>query len=121
MPVLPPIIGGYTQEDFDAVSRFCRTYSSGACLRVPPLEGECAKLMTNAARYVPFALSNEFALVSALCNVNINRIMEAANTDYPCRLDWLEAMGARRTKPAFAGQLDGQEEHTFGVPIAARR
>ncbi len=86
MPTLPSIIGAYTREDFDVVSRFCRTYSSGACLQVTPLEAEFAKLMTNAARYVQFALSNEFALISAPYDVNINRIMEAANTDYP-RLD----------------------------------
>ena len=86
MPTLPSVIGAYTREDFDIVSQFCRTYSSGACLRVTPLEAEFAKLMTNAARYVQFALSNEFALISAPYDVNINRIMEAANTDYP-RLD----------------------------------
>lgn len=86
MPTLPSIIGAYTQADFDAVSRFCRTYSSGACLRVTPLEAEFAKLMTNTARYVQFALSNELALVSAPYDVNINRIIDAANTDYP-RLD----------------------------------
>ncbi len=86
MPRLPSIIGAYTQEDFDIVSRFCRTYSSGACLRVTPMEAEFAKLMANTARYVQFALSNEFALISAPYDVNINRIMEAANADYP-RLD----------------------------------
>ena len=83
MAELPSIIGAYTQADFDIVSRFCRTYSSGACLSVTPLEAEFAKLMTNTARYVQFALSNEFALISAPYDVNINRIIEAANTDYP--------------------------------------
>ena len=83
MRTLPSIIGAYSRTDFEAVARFCRTYSSGTCLYVTPMEAEFSKLMANTARYVQFALANEFALISAPYDVNINRIIEAANKDYP--------------------------------------
>ena len=83
MVVLPSIIGAYCQADFDRLAQFCASYSSGACIQVTPREAEFAKIITNVARYVHFSLSNEIAMVGRQHDVNVNRVIDAANLDYP--------------------------------------
>jgi len=48
-----------------------------------PTEAEIGKLITNMARYVEFALTNEFYLIADQFGVNINKIIDACNYHYP--------------------------------------
>src|SRR5204863_2630153 len=48
-----------------------------------PTSAELAKLFNNVYRYVNFALANEFAILSEHYRVNVHRILEMANDEYP--------------------------------------
>ena len=50
------------------------------------MEAEIGKLITNMARYVRFALVNEFYLIADSFGANIHKIIDACNYHYP-RLD----------------------------------
>ena len=81
---IPQIIGAYDEQAYELVSGFFDTFSSGMNLMLSPIEAELGKLITNMARYVSFALSNEFHLIGNLYEgVNINRVIDACNYNYP--------------------------------------
>ena len=83
---LPHLIGAYSEESFGRISEFFGTFSSATQHYMKPVEAEIGKLITNMARYVSFALANEFHMVADLHGANINKIIDACNDDYP-RLD----------------------------------
>ena len=83
---LPQLIGSYDDDGYAKAEAFFRSFVQAKCLRLSPLEAEVGKLITNMTRYVTFALSNEFHLIADTLGVNINKIIDACNTDYP-RLD----------------------------------
>ncbi len=39
--------------------------------------------MTNMTRYVTFVLANEYHMIADLYEANINKIIDACNTEYP--------------------------------------
>jgi UDP-N-acetyl-D-mannosaminuronic acid dehydrogenase len=80
---LPQLIGAYDDESFDRSERFFSTFVRNKCLRLTPVEAELAKLMCNMARYVSFALANEFYLIADEYHANIHRIFDACRYDYP--------------------------------------
>lgn len=90
---LPQIIGvEYWQPDawasaYDFFSVFVEDPTRG-CKRLSIIEAEIAKLITNMARYVNFALANEFYMIadsfeSPHHDVDINKIIDACNYNYP--------------------------------------
>ena len=81
--VLPQLIGAFDENSYHLTSSFFRTFSSGENIMLTPVEAELGKLITNMARYVSFALANEFYLIGNLYDANINRIIDACNYDYP--------------------------------------
>ena len=81
---IPQLIGAYDECAYELVSEFFNTFSSGMNVMLSPVEAELGKLITNVARYVSFALSNEFHLIGNLYDgVNINKVIDACNYKYP--------------------------------------
>lgn len=80
---LPQIIGAFEDRSYDCAEQFFSTFVENKCLRLAPVEAELAKLMCNMARYVSFALANEFFLIADEYQANIHRIMDACSYDYP--------------------------------------
>ena len=80
---LPHLIGAYSRESFERISEFFGTFSEANRHYMKPAEAEIGKLITNMARYVNFALANEFHMIAGLHGANINKIIDACNDDYP--------------------------------------
>lgn len=80
---LPQIIGAFDDRSYEVAEGFFRTFIQNKCLRLTPVEAELAKLMCNMARYVSFALANEFFLIADEYSANIHRILDACAFDYP--------------------------------------
>ena len=83
---LHQLIGAYEEKDYDRASVFFAKFCSGGSSRLSPVEAELGKLITNMTRYVNFALANEYHLIGYSYGININRVIDACNKDYP-RLD----------------------------------
>ncbi len=83
IPSLPQLIGAYDDGSFRKAEEFFSTFVHNRCIRLTPVEAELAKLMCNMARYISFALANEFSLIADEYNSNIHRIFEACAYDYP--------------------------------------
>ncbi len=80
---LPQLIGAFDSESDRRARELFQTFVRGGCHSLTPVEAEIAKLITNMARYVEFALANEFYLIAQSYGANIHRILDAANRDYP--------------------------------------
>jgi UDP-N-acetyl-D-mannosaminuronic acid dehydrogenase len=80
---LPQIVGVFDDRSYECAEQFFSTFIQNKCLRLTPVEAELAKLMCNMARYVSFALANEFFLIADEYQANIHRIMDACSYDYP--------------------------------------
>ena len=79
---LPQLIGAFSDEGFETASRFFRKFVKSHLLKLSPVEAELGKLMTNMARYVSFALANEFYLIADSFGANAHKIINACNLDY---------------------------------------
>jgi UDP-N-acetyl-D-mannosaminuronic acid dehydrogenase len=79
---LPQIISGTTPEaERAAVELFKRI--TREVVVVSPIEAEFAKLFSNAYRYIEFAVSNEFYLISKSAGVDYQRVLKAMKHHYP--------------------------------------
>jgi len=52
-------------------------------IRTTTREAELAKLMTNAWRYMKFAVANQFFMIADAAGVDYNRVLDAIRRDYP--------------------------------------
>lgn len=82
IPELPQLIGTYDEESFQVAEEFFETFMRNKCIRLTPMEAELAKLMCNMARYISFAVANEFSLIADEYDCNIQRIFDACAYDY---------------------------------------
>jgi UDP-N-acetyl-D-mannosaminuronic acid dehydrogenase len=80
---LPQIIGAYSEPAYQRARAFFQTFNRSETFFLPPIEAELGKLITNMARYVGFALANEFHLICQSFGANACRIIDACNKDYP--------------------------------------
>lgn len=80
---LPQLIGAYSAEAYERAASFFRTFIQGETFFLSPVEAELGKLITNMARYVEFALANEFHLICESFGANACRVIDACNKDYP--------------------------------------
>ncbi|MDG0866430.1 nucleotide sugar dehydrogenase [Candidatus Lucifugimonas marina] len=80
---LPQLIGAYDSRSYDRAESFFETFIRATCQRLSPMEAEIGKLVTNMTRYVTFALANEFHLIGNTFGVNMNKVIDACNADYP--------------------------------------
>lgn len=81
---LPEIIGGVNEISSQlAIALFKHLNPNKKLIITRPIIAELAKLFLNVYRYVNFALSNEFALISEQYGVDVREVIRVANEDYP--------------------------------------
>lgn len=83
---LPQLIGAFNDVGFERASAFFKRVVHAPLVRLTPIGAELGKLITNMARYVSFAMANEFYLIADSFGANAHEIIKACNLDYP-RLD----------------------------------
>ncbi|MFB6271469.1 MAG: nucleotide sugar dehydrogenase [Salinibacter sp.] len=83
MQSLPQIIGAFDNSGYERAASFFQSFLDAECIPLSPLEAEIGKLITNMTRYVNFALANEYHLIGDTFGVNMNKIIDACNRDYP--------------------------------------
>lgn len=83
---LPQIIGASSKEGALRASQVF-TQLGVKTIVVSPEEAELAKLFTNVWRYIKFAASNQFWLMSNEAGLDFSRIREAITFDYPRAAD----------------------------------
>lgn len=80
---LPQLIGAFDEISYKKTEAFFRTFMNNRCFYLSPIEAEIGKLMTNMARYVQFALANEYYLIADSFGANIHKVIDACTYDYP--------------------------------------
>lgn len=80
---LPQLIGAFNDKSYARAKAFFDRFIRNVCLRLTPVEAEIGKLITNMARYISFAVSNEFYMIADSYGANIHRVIRACNLDYP--------------------------------------
>lgn len=88
---LPQIVSGTTPEAKEAAARLFQAIAPEV-LRLSPIEAELVKLFSNAYRYIQFAVSNQFYLISESAGVDYYKLMEAMKNGYP-RMSSLPSAG----------------------------
>ena len=83
---LPQLVGAFSDESYLQAALFFNTFISNRVFQLTPREVEIGKLMTNMYRYVTFAFANEFWMIGEKHGVNIDKVIDACNYDYP-RMD----------------------------------
>ena len=79
---LPQIVAGCTPE---ATKRASELFSvlTKKIMVVKPMEAELAKLMTNTWRYINFAISNQFYMMTTKHELDFYKVYDAMTEDYP--------------------------------------
>jgi UDP-N-acetyl-D-mannosaminuronic acid dehydrogenase len=81
---LPEIVGGIDEESKEAAAALFHALNPQKRLHLTdPTSAELTKLFNNVYRYVNFALANEFAILGEYYRVDVHRILQMANQDYP--------------------------------------
>jgi UDP-N-acetyl-D-mannosaminuronic acid dehydrogenase len=83
---LPQIIGVTTDVAFERARAVFDKFGV-EIIRTTPREAELAKLMTNAWRYMKFAIANEFFEIAHRRGLDYSRILHAVRTEYPRAAD----------------------------------
>jgi UDP-N-acetyl-D-mannosaminuronic acid dehydrogenase len=79
---LPQIIGGFNYDSIEATAAVFKDITP-TLIRVDSLEvAEMAKLINNSFRDYIFAYSNQMALIAEKFNINVNKVIQAANDGY---------------------------------------
>lgn len=110
---LPQIVSAFDEPSFQTASRlFARI--APEIIRLTPLEAEMAKLMTNAWRYLEFAIANQFYVIAESNGVDFHKIFEAMRYKYP-RARGYKAPGLAAGPCLFKDtmQLASYFEHQF--------
>lgn len=79
---LPQIVAAFEEEGFKRANKIFAALAP-KIIRLTPLEAEITKLMTNAWRYLEFAIANQFYMIAERNGVDFYRIYEAIRHDYP--------------------------------------
>jgi UDP-N-acetyl-D-mannosaminuronic acid dehydrogenase len=116
---MPQIVSGCTPDaEHDAMELFSRI--APEVVVVSPMEAEFAKLFANAYRYIEFAATNEFYLITKSAGVDYQHVLTAMKHNYP-RLKSIP-------RPGFAAgpclvkdtmQLSAFARNQFGLGHAA--
>ena len=82
LTTLPQIVAAFEE---DATERAAKLFGalSPHIIRMQPLEAELAKLFTNSWRYLNFAISNQFYMLSQEYGLDFHRIHDAVTFQYP--------------------------------------
>jgi UDP-N-acetyl-D-mannosaminuronic acid dehydrogenase len=88
---LPQIISAFDAETLQAVrelfGRFVHEF-----IEMSPMEAELCKLMTNATRYIQFAIANQFYTIAKEQGLDFDRILHGCRHNYP-RMAFLPGPG----------------------------
>ena len=79
---LPQLVSGVNKRSEDAAAKLFAAIAP-KIIRIKPEEAELAKLMTNAWRYLEFAIANQFYMMVEKQGLDFYRILEAMKDDYP--------------------------------------
>lgn len=79
---LPQLIGSFNEISANVAIKFFESFVENELLSLTPREAEVAKLLTNMWRYVSFAFANEMWMIAGKQNVDIHKVISAANYDY---------------------------------------
>ena len=79
---LPQIVGGVTPSATQRAVALFRLLGAKV-IKLPPVEAELTKLFSNAYRYISFAISNQFFVISEKFGADFDRIRKAMTADYP--------------------------------------
>lgn len=80
---IPQIIGCFNEIGFQKAKDFFSVFNKNECIELKPHEAEIGKLITNMARYVSFALANEFYIIGDTFGANMHKVINACNKEYP--------------------------------------
>lgn len=79
---MPQIVSGTTLEaEAEAAKLFRIVAPEVVCVK--PIEAEFAKLFSNAYRYIEFAITNQFYLISKSAGLDYNAVLQAMKHEYP--------------------------------------
>lgn len=78
---LPQIISGTTNEAEDAAAEIFGKISP-KLVRLAPIEAEFAKLFSNAYRYILFATTNQFFMMTNSAGVDYHNVLRGIKEDY---------------------------------------
>ena len=79
---LPQLVSGVNKKAENAAAALFATIAP-KIIRITAEEAELAKLMTNAWRYLEFAIANQFYMMVEKQGLDFYRILEAMKEDYP--------------------------------------
>jgi UDP-N-acetyl-D-mannosaminuronic acid dehydrogenase len=79
---LPQLIGASSESGFERASQLF-AHLGVEIVRTTPREAELAKLMTNAWRYMKFAIANQFFQIAHTAGVDYDRVLHAVRHHYP--------------------------------------
>ena len=79
---LPQLVSGVNKKAENAAAALFAAIAP-KIIRIKPEEAELAKLMTNAWRYLEFAIANQFYMMVEKQGLDFYRILDAMKDDYP--------------------------------------
>ena len=79
---LPQIVAAFDKTSFEAAAEVFKSIAPSV-IELTPIEAELTKLMTNAWRYLEFAIGNQFYMIAESNNVDFHRIFKAMRYEYP--------------------------------------
>ena len=79
---LPQLVSGVNKKAENAAAALFAVIAP-KIIRIKPEEAELAKLMTNAWRYLEFAIANQFYMMVEREGLDFYRILDAMKEDYP--------------------------------------
>ncbi len=83
---LPQIIGADTVDVADRAEKLFGVLARKT-IRTTTREAELAKLLTNAWRYMKFAIANHFFMIATSAGLDYDRVLRAVRDDYPRAAD----------------------------------
>lgn len=87
LSTLPQIIGADTDRARERAETLFGSIINSSFVHTTTREAELAKLLTNAWRYMKFAIANSFFMVSHNAGVDYSRVLHAIRHDYPRAAD----------------------------------
>jgi UDP-N-acetyl-D-mannosaminuronic acid dehydrogenase len=82
LAAMPQIVSGNTPEAAEEAAALFRAIAPEIVM-LDPIEAEFAKLFNNAYRYIEFAVTNQFYLISKSAGLDYQRILRAMKYKYP--------------------------------------
>ncbi len=79
---LPQIVSAFRPETLEAVRGLFGRFTP-EFIEMTPMEAELCKLMTNASRYIQFAIANQFYTIARDHGLDFDRILHGCRHNYP--------------------------------------